>query len=258
MKKIKIIALLSALILGFCVYKYLGILNQPHEEPRTNVVVCLVDIPENTTITSDMVELRPILSESVLPNACTDLNSVVGMVMNSNMFAGEQVIANRLVRLGASDATSDSLAYVVEPGMRAITVNVSVSSGVANLLRPGNWVDVIAYYQIPEEEEEAEEEVNPDENQEETEPTEPEEIPMAKMLIQNVQILAVDANLRKGAADLDGYVTVTLHVTPEQALELGFTQQYWSLSLILRSSVDEEILPVEDVILDTILGTIEE
>ena len=110
MKKMKVIALVAALVLGFCVYRYLGILNQPHEEPRTEVVVCNVDIPENTTITADMVSLQAVLTESVLPNAVTDLQSVIGMVMNSDMYAGEQVLSSRLVRLGAADAASDSLA----------------------------------------------------------------------------------------------------------------------------------------------------
>ena len=252
MKKIRMIALIAAVVLGFCVYKYLGVLNQPKEEPRTNVVVALVDIPENTTVTAEMVTVKAVLSESVLPNACTDVKSVEGMVMNSDMFAGEQVVSSRLVRLGASDATSDSLAYVVEPGMRAITINVSLNSGLASMLRPGNWVDVVAFYSIPVEEEEVEEEV-PAEDEEDAEPTEPEEIQMTTMLLQNVQILAVDTNLRKGAADVDGYATVTLHVTPQQALDVAFTENYWNLRLILRSSIDEEIVEVEDVILDTLV-----
>jgi len=250
MKKIKIVALLAALVLGFCVYKYMGILNQPHEEPRTNVVVCAVDIPENTTITAEMVTVEAVLSESVLPNAMVDVNSVVGMVMNSDMFAGEQVIANRLVRLGAADATSDSLAYVVEPGMRAVTVNVSTSSGLAGMLRPGNHVDVIAYYSYPEET--LPEEDQEDDNEEETEPTEPSEVQAAKLLLQNVQVLAVDNIVRKGAADPEGYTSVTLQLTPEQAVELSFTEQYWSLRLILRSSVDEDIVAAEEIILDDI------
>ena len=248
MKKIRMIALIAAVVLGFCVYKYMGVLNQPKEDPRTNVVVALVDIPENTTVTREMVTVQAVLSESVLPNACTDINSVVGMVMNSDMFAGEQVVSSRLVRLGAADATSDSLAYVVEPGMRAITIYVSTNSGMANMLRPGNWVDIIGFYAIPVEEEEVEEPVDGEEEE-----SEPEEIQMTTMLLQNVQILAVDTTLRKGAADADGYATVTLHVTPQQAMDIAFTENYWSLRLILRSSIDEEIVEVADVNLDVLL-----
>ena len=88
MKKMKVIALVAALVLGFCVYKYMGELNKPHEEPRVNVVVCAVDIPENTTITAEMVKVVAVLEESVLPNAMRDVDSVVGMVMNSDMYAG--------------------------------------------------------------------------------------------------------------------------------------------------------------------------
>ena len=246
MKKMKIIALVAALVLGFCVYKYLGILNQPHEEPRTEVVVCNVDIPENTTITADMVSLQAVLTESVLPNAVTDLQSVIGMVMNSDMYAGEQVLSSRLVRLGAADAASDSLAYVVQSGMRAVTVNVSINSGVANMIRPGNHVDVVAYYTIPEETTEAPNPYAP------TEETEPEEIPVAKMLLQNVTVLAVDNTIRKGASDEDGYVTVTLEVTPQQAVEVSYFEQNWALRLVLRSSVDEQVIEAEEVILDSI------
>lgn len=258
MKKMKVIALVAALVLAFCVYAYLGELNEPHEEPRTNVVVCLVDIPENTTITADMVELRSVLAESVLPNAVTDVNSVVGMVMNSDMFAGEQVLANRLVRLGDSDTTSDSLAYIVEPGMRAVTIAVNQTSGLASMLRPGNVVDIIMYYELPEETEPTEAPAEGEEETEPTEETEPPMVPHAGYLMQNIKILAVDQTLRRGAADPDGYATVTLMVTPEQALEVSFIEQYHSMRLILRSNLDEEEVIIEDIVLDTILGIEEE
>ena len=239
MKKIKIIALVAALVLAFCVYKYMGILSQPAELPRTNVVVCAVDVPANTTITAEMVKTEAIITESVLPNAVTDVSEVVGMVMNSDMVAGEQVISNRLVRLGASDATSDSLAYVVQPGMRAVTINVSTSSGLANMLRPGNRVDVVAYYSYAEEAPNAGS-------------AESEQIQAAKLLMQNVQVLAVDTNIRNGAVDVDGYGTVTLELDPAQAVEISFTEQYCALRLILRSSVDDAVVAEEEIILDTI------
>ena len=257
MKKIRIIALLAALVLGFCVYQYLNILNQPAEVPHTNVVVCAVDLPENTTITAEMVQVQSVISEAVAPNAVTDINSVVGMVMNATMYQGEQITANRLVRLGASDATSDSLAYVVQEGMRAITINVAINTGVANMLRPGNFVDVVANYAIPEETEPTdatEPQYDAYGNPVPTEAEEPEEIPVTRMLLQNVKVLAVDSTIQSGMADLDGYVTVTLEVQPEQALEVSFMEQNWALRLILRSSIDEEVVEMEEVILDSIIA----
>lgn len=237
MKKMKVIALVAALVLAFCVYKYLGVLNTPKEEPRMNVVVCAVDIPENTTITADMIKVEAVLAESVLPNAVTNPDEVIGLVMNSNMYAGEQVLPSRLVQLGAADAASDSLAYVVEPGMRGVTVAVSMTTGLGNMLRPGNSVDVVMQYNAPDEE-------NP----------ESEGIPTASYLMQDIQVLAVDTVLNKGAVDVDGYATVTLSVTPEQALDLSFVEQNCSLRLVMRSSVDDEIVTVADVDMESLVG----
>ena len=235
MKKMKVIALVAALVLGFCVYKYMGELNKPTEEPRVNVVVCAVDIPENTTITADMVRTVAVLEESVLANAVTDVNSVVGMVMNSDMYAGEQVLSSRLVRLGATDAASNSLAYVIEPGMRAVTVAVNTTSGLENHIRPGNSVDVVMYYTT--------EGVNGGEGES-----------VANYLMQNITVLAVGNTLNKGSAAPEGYGTVTLMVTPEQALDLSFVEQYHALRLIMRSSVDEDVVEVGEIVLDSIVG----
>lgn len=233
MKKMKVIALVAALVLGFCVYKYMGELNKPTEVPRVNVVVCTVDIPENTTITADMVKTVAVLEESVLANAVTDINSVVGMVMNSDMYAGEQILSSRLVRLGATDAASNSLAYVVEPGMRAVTVAVGTTSGLENHIRPGNSVDVIMYYTN----EEGEKNKN-----------------VADYLMQNITVLAVGNTLNKGSAAPEGYATVTLSVTPEQALDLSFVDHYLALRLVLRSSVDDEVVEIGEIVLDSIVG----
>ena len=237
MKKMKVIALVAALVLAFCVYKYLGVLSAPKEEPRVNVVVCAVDIPENTTITADMIKVEAVLAESVLPNAVTNPDEVIGLVMNSDMYAGEQVLPSRLVQLGATDASSDSLAYIIEPGQRAVTVGVSTITGLSNMIRPGNSVDVVMYYTEPTEED-----------------TEAEDMAMASYLMQDIEVLAVDTLTRKGAAAIDGYGTVTLSVTPEQALEICFVEQNCGLRLVMRSSVDDEIVTVADVDMESLVG----
>ena len=237
MKKMKVIALVAALVLAFCVYKYLGEISKPKEEPRVNVVVCAVDIPENTTITADMLRIDAVLAESVLPNAVTDPEAVIGMVMNSDMYAGEQILPSRLVRLGASDAASDSLAYVIEPGMRAIRIGVNITTGMANMLRPGNSVDVVMYY-----------------SEVKTVGEEQVETPKASYLMQDIEVLAVDTVINKGGVDVDGYATVTLMVTPEQALDISFVEANCGLRLVMRSSVDDEQVTVADVDLESLVG----
>ena len=68
MKKLKLAALLAAVIVGLGLYRFLQELKTPQEVPHTTVVVAAVDIPENTQITEEMVTLRSISNDSLLTN----------------------------------------------------------------------------------------------------------------------------------------------------------------------------------------------
>ena len=146
MKKLKLAALLAAVIVGLGLYRFLQELKTPQEVPHTTVVVAAVDIPENTQITEEMVTLRSISNDSLLTNYILEMESVIGMVMTSDVYAGEQIVRDRLIRLGESDSDQRSLAYTVEPGMRAVTIFIDKDSGLENFLKPGNRVDVLASY----------------------------------------------------------------------------------------------------------------
>jgi pilus assembly protein CpaB len=147
MKKIRIIALIAAVVAAVAVYKLLDVLSQPPETPRTNVVMAAADIPQNTVITADMVALQPVATEAVAADGFTSMDTVVGMVAKTEILAGEQVRSGRLVQMGeAADTSSSTLAYVVEPGMRAVTITVSETTGLDTMLKPGNRVDVIMNY----------------------------------------------------------------------------------------------------------------
>ena len=60
MKKLKLIALLAAVVVGVGLYQFLQEIKKPQETPHTTVVVAAVDIPENTQITEEMVTLKSI------------------------------------------------------------------------------------------------------------------------------------------------------------------------------------------------------
>lgn len=222
MKKIKLIALFAALIAALGIYQFLKETGKPQETPRTPVVVAAVDIPENTRITPEMVCLQPVATEALLANHVKDINSVVGMVLSSDVYAGEQIVTNRLVRTGEADK-SDTLAYVVKPGMRAITVSAGQATGISNMVKPGNRVDLLLNYSY-------EEAVDDTENT--------RTVTASRTLIQDVEVLAVDAVLsRDGSTQYD---TVTLQVTPEDAVTVSYADFIGSIRLILRSSLDNE------------------
>lgn len=235
MKKLKLAALFAAVLVGLGLYRFLQELQKPQEAPHTTVVVAAVDIPENTQITAEMVTLRSISDDSLLENYILDTESVIGMVLTSDIYAGEQITRARLVRLGEDDSAKKTLAYALHPGMRAITIFVDQDTGLVNFLKPGNRVDIVANY--------SHEEIRPTLNDETQ--LERVQIPTTQLLAQNVTILAVGSVIDKnGAAE---YTTVTLEVTPEDALNINAVDWWGNLRLLLRSPLDDSIIEIERV-----------
>lgn len=235
MKKLKLAALLAAIIVGLGVYRFLQELQKPQEVPHTTVVVAAVDIPENTQITAEMLTLKSISDDSLLADYILDTESVVGMVMTSDVFAGEQITRARLVRVGETDADRNTLAYAVQPGMRAMTIFVDQDTGLVNFLKPGNRVDILTNYSHEDTRVVLNEETK----------LEYVQIPTTQLLAQNVTILAVGSVTDKtGAAE---YTTVTLEVTPADALNINAVDWWGNLRLLLRSPLDEEVIEIQQV-----------
>lgn len=233
MKKLKLAALFAALIVGLGLYQFLQEIKTPQEAPHTTVVVAAVDIPENTQITTEMVTLRSVSDDSLLENYILDPQSVVGMVMTSDAYTGEQIIRDRLVRVGETASDRKTLAYALNPGMRAISIFIDQDTGFANLLKPGNRVDVLANY--------SHEETRPVLNEEDQ--LEWVQVPTSQLLAQNVSILAVGTAMDKNGAE--EYTTVTLEVTPQDALNISAVSWWGNIRLLLRSPLDDEIVQME-------------
>lgn len=225
MKKIKLIALLAAIVLCLATYQFLKEIGKPAEVPRTEVVVAAVDIVENTQITADMIAVKPIATEALLPGYLMNKESVIGKVMKADMFAGEMITSNRIAPLGEAVDASSTLAYVIEPGMRAFTTNITFNSANAYMVKPGNRVDLILQY-----------------NKKKPGPRE-EYVITAVMDMQNLLILAVDNSMNRGG--LDSYASVTFQVTPEEAVRLSLVETTTYVRMVLRSSLDEEIAEVK-------------
>lgn len=235
MKKLKLIALLAAVLVGLGLYRFLEELKTPQEAPHTMVVVAAVNIPENTQITEEMLTLKSISDDSLLADYILDIESVTGMVLTSDIYAGEQITRHRLVRLGEVDPAKKTLAYTLHPGMRAMTIFVDMDSGLVNFLKPGNRVDLLATYSHEEVRTSL---LDPDVQ-------EVVNLPTTQMLAQNIAILAVGSVMDKtGTTE---YTSVTLEVTPEDAMNINAVAWWGDLRLLLRSPLDEETIQIAPV-----------
>ncbi len=235
MKKIKILALISAVATAFLLLAFFSSLSKPNEAPKTGVLVAAKNIEANVPITQDMIILSELPSEVILAGTLSDANLVLGKVAKSVIIAGEQILQEKLVLAGESKETD--LNYAVDPGMRAISIAVDAVSSLSFMITPGNHVDIIAQYEMKS--------------------ANDQPIQVAKVLAENLMVLAVDSVLAEtGKSGLEDatYTTLTLQTTPDQALKLSFSENVGVLRAVLRSPLDETITKLPNVTIDQILA----
>lgn len=256
MRKIVIFALIAALCAGALLYFYLGNLEAQKEVKveYDSIVVAAVDIPAFTPITGDMVTFQQVPMGYAHPLAARTKEEVVGLVTESEIIAGEEMLPTKLKQFGETDS---GLSYVVPEGMRAVTVAVDEVSGVAGFLQRGDYVDVISYtstsYEMP-----AADQVQTGT----TETTDPAQNAVSQsttvIAAQNILVAAIGRSLSSSTSSTEdqsatGYNSVTLILSPEDAMRVIQGSRSGSLILILRASGDHDTNTEDPVINDSLL-----
>jgi pilus assembly protein CpaB len=114
------------------------------------------------------------------------------------------------------------MAAVIPDNMRAMTVPVNEVVGVAGFIHPGDYVDVVTTMQTP---------VNPRNSVE-------QEF-RAKIVLQNIKVLAVGEDLMADESKPVKVPVVTLLVTPEQSERLALASTQGKLQLTMRGQRDQ-------------------
>jgi pilus assembly protein CpaB len=146
-----------------------------------------------------------------------------GWVARQPFVGGEPIIKSEIVAPG----DRGFLAAVLAPGLRAVSVPVSATSGIAGFVFPGDRVDLLTTYTLPPE----------DGASHELEPK------VAETILRNVRVIAIDQNLdsKRGEAMLAH--TVTLEVTPKESEIVALASNLGQLSLSLRGLVAARDIP---------------
>ena len=189
-----------------------------------SVVVASQDITAGTRITEDMVRVKNVSADAVVPNALTTTEMAVGSVARFPITADEQILENRLAAGGIEVAEGEKmpLTYIVPEGMRAVGVNTKQVISAGGLVLPGDYVDIIFVAEVKTDL-----------------PPPLDRSHISQTILQNIEVLAVQQTLEEvvpeettGDGATDGEVservaldradpdpeaiTVTLAVTPEQ------------------------------------------
>jgi pilus assembly protein CpaB len=189
------------------------------------VLVAKKALPAGTIIDADSFTLQPWPKELmqsayyVEGQPDGDPKKLLGTVVRYPITAGQPVTRGSLV--GPGDR--GFLAAALGPGMRAITVPVNVSSGVAGFVFPGDHVDLVLTEQVQ---------------------GGGEGVPLkvSETIIRNLRVLATDQRIsdkdEEGKTQVKTFSNVTLEVTPKIAEKISVAQSLGSLSLSLRSIAD--------------------
>lgn len=187
------------------------------------VLVAKRALPAGTIITADALGFQPwpkeLVQDAYYLDGEADMNKLLGTVVRFPVTAGEPVTQGALVAPG----DRGFLAAALGPGMRAVTVPVSATTGVAGFVFAGDRVDLVLTQQVDGEEG----------------PT----FRAAETVLRNLRVLATDQTTEKtidenGKTVVSESRTVTLEVTPKIAEKIAVAQTIGQLSLTLRALSD--------------------
>jgi pilus assembly protein CpaB len=209
--------ILALLATGMCYFYLQNAVEKADQTEKAQVVQARVEIPKDTNITKEMVELVKVPVDSIHSRALRSLDDVVGKIALDAIIPGEQVLQDRLVKEGDTKA---GLPYQIPAGKRAITVAVDEVAAVGWHLQPGDHVDILGIV------------------------TAGEQGKSSVVVLQDVLVLAVGKNTRvtreqETEATIE-VKTVTLAVTLQEARPLMFANEEGKMRFALRSPVDHE------------------
>ncbi len=187
--------------------------NSRPADTTMHVVVAAMEIPYGTKVEPRHLRTIALPRGAEVGNHYEKPEDIVGLVALQRIISGEILLRERF----ADRASGSTLAAVLKPDMRAVTVRVDDVVGVAGFLLPGNHVDVVAARMV----------VNNQRAEAET-------------VLRNLNVLAVD---QTASQDKDQPVVVravTLEVTPKQAEVLVKAREEGKIQLTLRNPLENQ------------------
>ena len=256
MKKIRIFALLAACVMFLSAYllikdreeKAREAANTPAEKTVTRVVAS-ANIRPYTVISAAnaVVETIKIPADEELAGCFSTLEEVNGKVAYSHIFKGEVITPKRAL---SPDDEKLGLSMQITKGMRAVTMKVDTEQAVGYNLQVGNRVDLIYTRSIDWSMEGSDAKLSAgqglteyygEENPANTVIFEENQgNKVSTIAMQNLKVAAVSNVIYR--TSLSEYNHITLEATPEQAAAITLMEKSGDLSVILRSTGDEEIM----------------
>jgi pilus assembly protein CpaB len=247
-------AALSALLVFVAISRAGGGKESNGSTATASVVVAAVDIPARTQITKSMVKVRDVPVDVKPVDAYGTVDEVIGKATRYPITTDEEVTSLKIVSLEGVQG-ADVLSYTVPKGMRAISIKADQVLSAGGLVLPGDYVDVIAVFNVK------------------NATGELEEAWLARTILQNIEVLAVAQTITEVAPPADGNgteaaatdteaqrarvsdakpnpeaTTLTLLVEPEQAEWVFLAEANGTLRVVLRGFGDSDTKEVKPIV----------
>jgi len=208
--------MLLAMALGCGLVAAIGI-NQIVAHPNidvetTSIVVAKREILKGDLIKPDDIRLQEWRKDQVPDGAIEKIEDLQDKRVKSAVYPGEPLLSLKLI---------DGKGQIEIPaGMKAVTVKIDSVSGMAGLIVPGDNVDVLVH-------------VVADQQRGIMQTT-------TKRFLENVKVLAVDDTTERPAPGEPAVAakTVSLLVTPKDAMRTTLASEIGTIRLLMRSSKD--------------------
>ncbi len=211
--KVLFLPIFAGLLATVGVYVYLQKAQPAQAKAETvPVVVAAKPVPAKTVLTADMLTTKNFPKSLVGRNEITSVSGAVGKATTVPLAQDEAVLVTKL-------ATKDAkvgLAYHIPSGMRAITVSAGEQQAVAGFPEPGDLIDIVSIFNV-------------------------NGMAQSRIILEGLPILAVAQSMEttpNGEARV--VPTVTLAVTPQQALMITTAEQKSALRYLLRPANKDE------------------
>jgi pilus assembly protein CpaB len=192
------------------------------------VLVAARDIPLGTKLDPTAVKLVRWARDSVPEGAFTDPNAVAGSFARSQFVANEPVVASKLFMGEKAGAV---MPLLIPTGMRAMSVPVDEVSDVAGFVAPHTRVDVLVAVSG----------------------SGPAEASFSRMVLQNIEVLAVAQEIEHVKDEPEVVKVVTLLVNPADAERLTLASHEGMLRLAMRNYSDARTVATRGIALNDLM-----
>jgi len=184
---------------------------------NVEVVVAAYDLPLGTKIEPGEVKTARWSADSLPDGAYTDPKQVLGSYVKNSLVANEPIVQAKLF---TGDKTAGVMPLLIPFGMRAVSVPVDEVSDVAGFVLPHTRVDVLVATTGEGQNEKA----------------------FSKVILQNVEVLAVAQEVEQKKDEPEIVKVVTLLVTPQESERLALASHSGTLRLAMRNYNDNKIV----------------